>query len=218
MNLNYFMPTKIISGQNCIIKNADTLNSFGRKALIVCGKNSAKANGSLDDVLSALNRNKQEFCIFDKIMPNPTIPCVYEGANFAKENSINFIIAIGGGSPMDAAKAIALLAVQDIKEDDLFNTTAFSNEILPLVFVPTTAGTGSEVTQYSILTNQKLETKTSISTPLIFPKLAFLDGKYMVTLGIKTTINTAIDALSHSIEGILSKRSNVVSDALAFKC
>jgi alcohol dehydrogenase class IV len=126
------------------------------------------------------------------------------------------VIGIGGGSPMDAAKAIALLAVQEIKEENLFSGK-FNNNVLPLILVPTTAGTGAEVTQNSILTNDKLQTKTSISSPVLFPKLALLDAKYTMQLPMNVTINTAMDALSHAIEGMLSVRSTDMSNNLAME-
>lgn len=214
MKLNYLMPTKVVMGVDCIKSNADLLAAMGSKALIVTGKHSAKSNGSLDDMTEVLKSNGQTFSVYDKIMSNPTIDCVYDGANFAKQEKIDFIIAIGGGSPMDAAKAINLLTCQDIPREELF-LGSYGSEILPMAFVPTTAGTGSEVTQYSILTNDKAETKTSIATPLLFPTVAFLDAKYMMGLSLTTTINTAVDALSHSVEGMLSARASDVSDTLA---
>lgn len=217
MKFNYLMPVRIISGEGCVLNNAEVLKGFGKKSLIVCGAHSAKANGSLDDVTAALSQNGQDYCVYDKVMSNPTISCVYEGAEFAKENGVDFVVAIGGGSPMDAAKAIALLAKQDIPQEKLFDASCFTDEILPMAFVPTTAGTGSEVTQYSILTNDAAQTKTSIAAPLMFPDVAFLDGKYMLGLGLRTTVNTAVDALSHSIEGMLSASASVITDTLAAK-
>lgn len=216
MSKQFFMPTKVVMGNACILANSVLMAEMGKKALIVTGTNSAKKNGSLEDVISALKSNLQAYVIYDKVMANPTIECAYEGAAFAKENKVDFVIAIGGGSPMDAAKAIALLAKQDIPEENLFSYS-YTSDVLPMAFVPTTAGTGSEVTQYSILTNHKAETKTSIASPFLFPKLAFLDAKYMAGLSYSTTINTAIDALSHSVEGMLSIRSNTITDSLALE-
>lgn len=216
MNLRFFMPTQIIMGEDCIINNAQILNELGRKAIIVTGKNSAKINGSLIDVVSALTSNGQEYVIFDEVMANPTIDCVYQGAEVAKGASADFVIAIGGGSPMDAAKAIALLSCQEIPRNNLF-TGQYEEKVLPMAFIPTTAGTGSEVTQYAILTNDELKTKTSLATPILFPKVAFLDSKYTLSLSKTTTINTAIDALSHSMEGYLSNRANGISDSLALE-
>ncbi|WP_058486377.1 iron-containing alcohol dehydrogenase family protein [Defluviitalea phaphyphila] len=214
MSLKYHMPTKVFIGENCIIENKEVFKSLGKKALIVTGARSAKINGSQSDVISALDSVGISYLIFDKVMSNPTIACVYEGAKIARENNVDFIIAIGGGSPMDAGKAIALLAAQDIKEENLFSGV-YENKVLPMVYIPTTAGTGSEVTQYSILTNDKAKTKMSIATELIFPTIAFLDAKYTLQLPLTTTINTAVDALSHAVEGMLSIKASFISDTLA---
>lgn len=214
MSVNFFLPTRILLDDDCVRKHAAVWKEFGKKALIVTGKHSARANGSLQDVTDALTAQGIGYAIFDRVETNPSIANVREGAAFAKENHVDFVIGIGGGSPMDAAKAIALLACQDLADEALF-TGPYTKDILPLVLLPTTAGTGSEVTQYSILTNDKAQSKTSIANPLIFPKLALIDAKYTQGLPLRTTIHTAIDALSHSIESSLSKRSNALVDLLA---
>ncbi|KUO61430.1 MAG: alcohol dehydrogenase [Gracilibacter sp. BRH_c7a] len=210
----YYMPTRVIVGKNCIIANSDIFKPLGKKALIVTGAQSAKRNGSEKDVTTALKAVGIDYLVYDKIMSNPTISCAYEGAKLAKDNKVDFIVGIGGGSPMDAGKAIALLAAQDIPEENLFSGQ-YENKVMPMVLVPTTAGTGSEVTQYSILTNDKAQTKTSIAADLLFPTVAFLDATYTEDLPLVTTINTAIDALSHAIEGMLSVRASTISDSLA---
>ncbi len=115
---------------------------------------------------------------------------------------------------MDAGKAIALLAAQEIAEENLFAGN-YTDQVLPMAFVPTTAGTGSEVTQYAILTNDQAQTKTSIASDLLFPNVAFLDAKYTENLPTETTINTAIDALSHAVEGLLSVKASTISNTLA---
>jgi alcohol dehydrogenase class IV len=216
MTTNFYMPTRVIMGENCIIQNSDLFKALGNKALIVTGTQSAKKNGSQSDVITALEAVGISYLIFDEVRSNPTIACAYEGASIAKENHVDFIIAIGGGSPMDAGKAIALLAAQDIHEENLFLGN-YGNKVLPTVLVPTTAGTGSEVTQYSILTNDRAQTKTSITSNLLFPRFAFLDPKYMEHLSVETTINTTIDALSHAVEGILSIRASSISNIFAFE-
>lgn len=214
MNYKYHMPTKVLSGKQCILNNSSLLSEYGKKAMIVTGQNSAKKNGSQDDVISALNSEKISHVIFDKVMSNPTIAVCYEGAAYAKEQGVDFIVAIGGGSPLDAAKVMAILARQDIAEKDLFSG-AYDADVLPIIAVPTTAGTGSEVTQYAILTNDSVESKTSVATEHIFPKIAFLDSSYMKDMPVATTVNTAIDALSHALEGMLTVRANLVSNTLA---
>lgn len=216
MDLSYYMPTKLLMGENVVEKNKSIFSIYGKSALIVTGKNSAKSSGALDDVINALNSYKISYTVFDKIMPNPTVDVVYLGASVAKENNCDFVIAIGGGSPMDAAKAISALTKNNVSKEDVFNSSKY-HDIMPMIFIPTTAGTGSEVTQYSILTDDKNETKTSIASTLFFPNVALLDAKYMKNLGRATTINTAIDALCHAIESYLSKRNTLVSEIFSLE-
>ena len=216
MEMKYLMPTRVLMGKDCVRANSGELAPLGKKALIVTGASSAKANGSLADALAALEANGQSREIYDRVPANPGVDCVYEGAALAKKTGCDFVIAIGGGSPMDAAKVIALLAKQDVPKDQLF-AGKFGPEILPLVHIPTTAGTGSEVTQYAIITNDAAETKSGIGTPLFFPKLALLDAKYMEGLSARNMTNTVIDSLSHSIEGIISNRASAITDTLAAK-
>lgn len=214
MNINYFMPTKVVMMKDCILKNAGLMKDLGQRALIVTGQKSAKQNGALEDIRKALEQEKIESILYDKVMANPTVACVYEGAAYAREQKADLVIGIGGGSPMDAAKAIALLAAQEVPEEELF-LGRYAEKALPIILIPTTAGTGSEVTPYSILTNVNAQTKTSISSPLLFPKLALLDAKYMKDLPIDITIHTTLDALSHAIEGMLSIRGTDISDFIA---
>ena len=209
----FYMPVRVVEGAGCVRAAATLIAPLGKCALIVTGR-SSKKNGALSDVVAALEGNGQRYAVFDEVLPNPTIACVRAGAARAKEAGADFVIAIGGGSPMDAAKAIALLARQDIADADLF-AGKYSPDVLPMVHIPTTAGTGSEVTQYSILTDDVAESKTSIATPYIFPRLALLDGGYMASLSHNTTVNTAIDALSHAVEGMLSVKAGEVSGLLA---
>jgi alcohol dehydrogenase class IV len=214
MDVNFYIPTRVIMGVGCINKQKECMRGLGKKAMLVTGRNSAKANGSQDDVIQALTDLGIDYVVYDRVMSNPTIECVYEGAALAKKEQAEFIISIGGGSPMDAGKAIALLAAQEVSRENLFSGQ-YERKVLPMVHIPTTAGTGSEVTQYAILTNDKAQTKTSMASPVLFPTIAFCDPTYMNSLSKTVTINTAIDALSHAVEGMLSKRSTILTDALA---
>lgn len=216
MDMHFYLPTEIVMEDGCVLRNKDKFKLLGKKALIVTGRNSARICGGLDDVVCVLSKNAQKYAIYDKVMSNPTIECVYDGAQFARETGADFVIAIGGGSPMDAAKAIALLAVQDISREDLLKGN-YTGEILPTAFIPTTAGTGSEVTQYSILTDNEARTKVNISSRALFPTLALLDGKYTAALSRDVAVNTAVDALTHGIESYLSLRSNKLTSTLALE-
>ncbi len=211
----YYLPTEIVSGRGCISEHASALKKYGGRALIATGKSSAK-NGSLADVTAALEANGQAFFIFDEVTPNPDVECVQRGAAKAKDFKADFIIGVGGGSPLDAAKAIAALARQPRTGKEIFGGN-WTEDILPVVAVPTTAGTGSEVTPYAVLTDHFKQTKTSIFSPAMFPRLAFLDGSYMRTLGRDSTIRTAVDALSHAVEGMFTTRSTPVGDLAALE-
>lgn len=212
--MSFYMPTKIYSGSDCVIKNASVFKNFGKNAMIVTGKTSAKVCGALDDVIKALNENNISYSIFDKVLNNPTVENCYEGGKFAKEIKADFIIAIGGGSPLDAAKAISMYKTNDISPMQIFDGEQ-KNKPIPVIGIATTAGTGSEVTQYSVLTVESEETKRSFSTPDTFMKIAFLDAKYTESLPMSITIDTAVDALSHAFESILNKRSNIFSEVYA---
>ena len=212
-SFSYFMPTKVICGRDCVRGQGALLKELGAHALIVTGKSSAK-NGALADVLAALEANGQTATVFDRVSPNPTVACVREGIALLMAAGADFIVAVGGGSPMDAAKAIAMLAVQERADEEIFSG-GYADRALPMAHVPTTAGTGSEVTPYAILTNDAAQTKTSISSPAMFPRLAFLDGKYMEKLPTMSAVNTALDAFSHAAESLLSRSATPMSGMLA---
>ena len=209
----YFMPTKVVCGEHCIIDNAPLLGELGKKALIVTGLSSAKKNGSLDDVVKALAANGQTFALFDRVTANPTMACAFEAACAAKREACDFVVAVGGGSAMDSGKAAAAIAVNSLPDYALF-TTPF-DKALPVAAVPTTAGTGSEVTQYAILSNDAVQSKSSLASSLLFPRIAFLDARYLLGLNRNTLINTALDALSHAVEGMLGVRASTFTDAAA---
>jgi alcohol dehydrogenase class IV len=214
--IHYNLPTKIFMEKNCVQNHSEIFPQLGHKAMLVTGRHSAKANGSQNDILEILKKHHIDYTLFDEIDSNPDIEIVYKGAKKARAEHVEFIIAIGGGSPMDAGKAIALLARQDIAEADLF-TASYTSDVLPMVHIPTTAGTGSEVTQYAILSNPRAQTKTSIATSVLFPNYALLDPSYMLDLPREITIHTALDALSHLIEASLSKKNNDLNNALALE-
>lgn len=214
MKFTYHMSTKVVTGEKCIRDNTDLLRGMGKRALIVTGASSAKLCGALDDVTESLKSAGKSYVLYDKVMSNPTVDCVYDGAAVARKEETDFVVAIGGGSPMDAAKAIALLARQVTPRKKLF-TGEFGSDVLPMAHVPTTAGTGSEVTPYAILTNDEIQSKQSIASPALFPRYAFLDARYLNNLPHSITVNTAIDALSHAVEGMLTVRASIMSDFIA---
>jgi alcohol dehydrogenase class IV len=212
----FFVPTRVFAGAECVVKDAAAFRNLGKKALVVTGKNSAKVTGAEADVKTALSSQGLGCVIFDRVPPNPGFVEVREAAALARKEGCDFIIGIGGGSPLDAAKAIAVLAANDLTDDQLLSPP-FANTPLPIAAIPTTAGTGSEVTQYAILTNDKLQTKSNVSHESVFPKIAFLDARYTQALPRHVTVNTALDALSHLTEGAMANRGTALSFELALQ-
>ncbi|MBR5535657.1 MAG: iron-containing alcohol dehydrogenase [Clostridia bacterium] len=211
----YLMPTKVICGENSVKENASEL-ILGAKCMIVTGTTSGAKSGALGDVADVLKENNIEYLVYDKIGNNPTIEECAEGGKIAKDFGCDFLIGIGGGSPLDATKAIAVYAVNDIDPYDIFEGK-FDNKPLPIAAIPTTAGTGSETTPYSILTLHKINNKQSFAHPDVFYRVAFLDGRYTVNLPLQIARNTAIDALSHLLEGFTDKKASPASDYIALE-
>ncbi|MBN2853524.1 MAG: iron-containing alcohol dehydrogenase [Clostridia bacterium] len=216
MDFTLFMPTKVIFGKQCIFENGHLFKEFGKKALIITGKSSGKKSGALDDVIALLKKEEISYCVFDHVMNNPPLENISEGVLFAKKEKADFIIGIGGGSPIDAAKAIAALYTNELQPMDLFSHS-LKNASLPIIAIPTTAGTGSEVTPYSVLSVRELKTKKSFSSPYSFPKIAFIDSTYTRSLPDEVTIDTAFDAFSHCMESYLSLKSNHQSELFALE-
>ncbi|MBU1169670.1 MAG: iron-containing alcohol dehydrogenase [Proteobacteria bacterium] len=214
MDFSYLMPTRVFFGKNCIRANGVHMGAHGKKALIVTGKQSARACGALGDVCHALEKQSVAWSLYEKVLPNPSIENVREAAAMAREEAVDHVIGIGGGSPLDAAKAVAVLAVNDLDDDILFSGP-YDVAPLPVLAVPTTAGTGSEVTPYSILTDVRDKTKKNLSHPGLFPRAAFLDAAYLGGLPYHVTVHTGLDALSHAVESYLSVRSNEMSALVA---
>ncbi|MBU3189293.1 iron-containing alcohol dehydrogenase [Clostridium bowmanii] len=213
--INYYMPTKILLGEAVVLKNSPLFNNYGKKVLIVTGKTSSIINGSLKDVTDALMKEGIIYDLFNKVEENPSLKTVEKIAELGRKQKSDFIIAIGGGSPIDASKAAGVL----IKNSNATRYNLFDSphlKSIPIIAVPTTAGTGSETTPYSIVTDSELQTKRGICQR-IFPEYALLDVKYLMFLPEQITINTTIDALSHLIEGYMSSNANVFSDTLAEK-
>jgi len=211
LNFNFFLPTEILHGQDVVTGSAARFREFGKKALIVTGQRSAKMSGAYADVENALLSQGIEFHVFDRVESNPTLENVNLGAQAARSFGPDFIIGIGGGSSLDAAKAIAVLAVNNLRPEQLYDGH-FPTKPLPIIAIPTTAGTGSEVTPYSVLTVPEKQTKASFSHPGLFPRIAFLDYRYTESMELETTRYTAVDALSHLIESYLSRRATDMSD------
>ena len=211
--LRFYMPTRICQEPGCVDRYADAFAALGRHALIVTGRRSSRMNGSLDDVTAALESQGVGYTIFDAVEEDPSVETVMAARDAGLAGGAAFVIGVGGGSPMDAAKAAAvMLAAPDKGWEHLYDGPA---PALPVVAVPTTCGTGSEVTGIAVLTRHDLGTKVSM-TPRVFPRLALVDGRYLLHAPQRILVNTAIDTLSHLIETVINARADAYSDMTAF--
>ena len=216
MNFSFNLPVRIVAGANCV-KNSSSLLCIGKHALIVTGKNGAKKSGALDDVIEALTANNIGYTVFDEISENPPIETCFKGGQLGAEIGADFVIGIGGGSALDAAKAIAAFAANPkIEPLDIYDTAKRVVPSLPIIAIPTTSGTGSEANPYSVLSLPGGEKKKTFTAPDSWPRVAFLDGRYTYSLSREQTLSTALDAFAHALESYLSPKSTEISTMMAY--
>ena len=218
MSFNFYVPVHILFG-NGELNNLHKQPLPGKKALLVISNGkSARVNGYLDRTIEQITKAGAQYVLFDKVEANPLKSTVMDGAQVARDNACDFIVALGGGSVMDASKAIAAMAVND---GDLWDYIQFGNgkklpmknKPLPLVTITTTAGTGSEADNGAVITNPETKEKTAFFGD--FPVLSIVDPELMTTVPQKMTAYQGFDALFHSIEAYISKQANLMSDMFA---
>lgn len=206
----YFMPVKVYQEEHCVARHQEEIAALGKRAMIITGRHSAKRNGSLSDVISALEHEGIAYDIFDEVEENPSVETVEKAAYLGRQQGTDFVIGIGGGSPMDASKAIGVLIRHpDYSWESLYDAEADASSV-PLVEIPTTCGTGSEVTGASVLTRHDLKTKKSLPHA-IFAQYALLDGAYLESAPLSVLRNTAVDAMGHMFESFVNKKATQFS-------
>ncbi|MDO5445672.1 MAG: iron-containing alcohol dehydrogenase [Eubacteriales bacterium] len=210
--MNYYMPVRLYTGRNCISAHKEELRKLGRKCLIVTGGNSAVRSGALGDVTAVLSELEIDYLQFDKVRSNPTVSGCMESGKQAAEFGADFIIGIGGGSAMDTAKAASVFAANIDLDESEFYSRVWKNRPLPVVLVGTTSGTGSEVTNVSVLVDSK-EVKHSIHDELLYSAVSFGDPHYTESLPAGITLSTGVDVLAHCAESFFSKKANSISRA-----
>lgn len=217
MTINSYMPVQIISGKGCFNENYKLLDKLGKSCLIVTGGNSAKKCGALSDVVRALEKLGIAYSVFDGITENPQTADCHRAGECARSIDADFIIGIGGGSPLDASKAIAIYASNPALSPADIYLRKYDNKALPVVLVGTTSGTGSEVTGVSVLTDSSVNLKKSISGHDCYSVISFCDYTYTMTMPYSVTVSTALDAFAHAVEGYFSSTANGLSDVYAEK-
>ena len=220
MNFSFYNPTRILFGAG-ELNNLHKQTMPGKKALLLISNGkSTKVNGSLDRTIEQLEKAGIEYAIFDKIMENPYRSVVMEGAAFAKENTCDFILALGGGAVLDASVAIAAMATNpgDLW-DYVFGGTGkampLKNPGLPIVTIATTSGTGSEINCWGVISNPDTNEKIGFGAPELTPVLAIVDPELMRTVPARYTAYQGFDALFHNTEVMISNGVNILSEAIA---
>ena len=215
MEFSYFLPVNIQFGWNKVDSVAEFAAPYGKKALIVTGRSSAKKSGLYDRVVAKLDTAHIEHVLFDQVDANPLTITALDGAALAKSESCDMVIAIGGGSIMDCAKGIAFMAVNDGDINDYIFNRKTSDNALPLIVIPTTCGTGSEGNGFGVLTNPETGDKKSLRCNAIVPKVSIVDPAVMGTMPPHVLSSVGFDALCHNIEAYTSKTAQPFTDALA---
>lgn len=219
-NFNYFIPTKVLFGPGKLNDLAkETLP--GKKALIVVsGGKSMKKYGYLERVRELLLKQNVESAVFDKILPNPVLSHVTKGAELAKAENCDFVIGLGGGSSIDSAKSIAIMAKNpgnywDYIHGGTGKGQPVKNGVLPIVAITTTAGTGTEADPWTVITHDDRNEKIGFGIEETFPTLSIVDPELMVSVPPHLTAYQGFDALFHAVEGYIANISTPVSDSYA---
>ena len=214
-NFVYYLPVNIVFGCGRVAEAGALTAPYGKKALIVTGRSSAKKSGLYDRVKNSLAEAGVDSVLFDQVSQNPLTTTVEEGARLATEQGCNVVVAIGGGSIMDCAKGIAFMACNDGDINDYIFNCKQSDRALPLILIPTTCGTGSEGNGFAVLTNPENGDKKSLRCSAIIAKVSIVDPECMRTMPKKVLASVGFDALCHCIEAYTSKIAQPFSDALS---
>ncbi len=222
MKFNYYIPTKILFGPGQL-SNLHSQKLPGKKALIVISSgHSVRRYGYLDRLEKELDLAGVSHALFDRAQPNPVESTVMEGARFARKEGCDFVIGLGGGSSIDSAKAIAVMAVNDGDYWDYVSGGTgkgkpVPNDPLPVVAVTTTAGTGTEADPWMVTTKEDTREKIGFGYEKTFPVLSVVDPELMMSVPAKLTAYQGFDALFHSTEGYLNTTAFPISDLYALK-
>lgn len=213
MGNQFIMPSKVIYGENALENAKPFLSGLGRKALIVTDKFMVDL-GNVKLVTNVLDSSNIEYCIFDGVNSEPTDIIVGDGLKLYNDNGCDFLIAIGGGSPIDTMKAIGAVATNGGTINDYYGKI-IDKATPPMVAVPTTSGTGSEATQFTIITNTEKDIKMLLKGAVLMPDLAIDDPAFTLTAPKSVTAATGLDALCHAAEAYTSRKAQPLTDEFA---
>lgn len=217
MSYKFFMPAISLMGADCLKDAGDQVGELGfKKALIVTDKVLGQI-GIVKKVTDVLDNKNIEYAIYDETKPNPTVKNVNDGLALLKEKECDFVISLGGGSAHDCAKGIALLATNGGEIKDYEGVDKSKKPQLPMVGINTTAGTGSEMTLFAIITDEERQIKMALVDKHLTPIIAVNDPMLMLAMPKSLTAATGMDALTHAIEAYVSTSATPITDACAEK-
>lgn len=209
----FIMPKRIISGENALNESKAYLKSFGKRVLIVTDKVMTDL-GNVKVLTDVLDGENIEHVLYNEINSEPTDTMIEKGVKLYKENQCDFLIGLGGGSPIDSTKAIGAMITNEGKISDYMGRE-IEKELPSFAVIPTTAGTGSEATQFTIITDTKNDVKMLLKGANLLPNLAIVDPRFTMTAPAKITAATGLDALTHAIEAYTSRKAQPLSDSFA---
>lgn len=209
------MPSVVHFGSGAAAQVGPQAKQLGLKKVLLVTDEILLKSGAVTPVTDSLSREDIEFVVFDKVASEPVLAFVEEGLKLLNRRKCTGLVAVGGGSPIDTAKAIAVMAANPGKIEDYMGIGKIRNPALPLIAVPTTAGTGSEMTIFTIITDTNRDIKMLIGSPHVMPRIALVDP--LMTLGMPRglTAATGLDALTHAIEAYVSLKAQPLSDVMA---
>lgn len=213
MGNQFIMPGKIVYGENALAQAKPLIADLGKKALIVTDRFMVRS-GNVRPVEELLDDLNIGYSVFDGVNAEPTDTIIDMGIQQYKDEKCDFLIALGGGSPIDAMKAIGAVATNGGEIDDYYGKI-ISIPTPPTVAIPTTSGTGSEATQFTIITNTKRDIKMLLKGPVLMPDIAIDDPKFTLTAPPSITAATGLDALCHAAEAYTSRKAQPLTDDLA---
>lgn len=209
----FVVPGNVFIGENALFEAGSSLKLLGKKALIVTGRHVGKSPmfHSLTELLLDI---ETDYVVFDGITGEPTSAMIEEGVAIYKKNGCEYVIGIGGGSPLDSAKAIAAMAVNEGTISD-YNGVEIKGEVPPVVAIPTTAGTGSEATKFTVITDEKKNIKMLLKGDKLVPDVAIIDPEFTLDMPKSVTAATGLDALTHAVEAYTSRKAMPLTDVYA---
>lgn len=213
---DYFSPQQIATGLGSVSKVGVLSKAFGKKALLVTDEVMVKT-GIASRVTGYLTEAGIEVSVYDRVNEEPSVEHVDQGASVYEQNQCQFLIAVGGGSPIDAAKAIGAVVTHKAPIQSFMGLHKIPGPNVPLIAIPTTAGTGSEVTRVTIITDKQQDVKMLILSNYLLPTVAICDAELTVTSPKRLTAAVGLDALTHAIEAYISQKAQPITDVISLE-